>query len=176
MGGSSTGGQLLLFGPNDDRTDPDDAVVSIDSLGNLRMGGGGEDGDIFLFPAAGNRSNSDTATVHVEAETATIRMGGRGVPGEVLLFPAGGDRTDKSTATISVDAEFANMRLGGGGVDGDIFSSPPVPTDRTMPTRRSYGRRLGRHPAEERRLRRGVRHRRWPADPARWWSSTKAGA
>ena len=94
------------------RTDPDNAVVSLDSLGNLRMGGGGEDGDIFLFPAGGNRSNSDTATVHVEGETATIRMGGRGVPGEVVLFPSGGDRTDNSTATISIDAEFANTADG----------------------------------------------------------------
>jgi hypothetical protein len=125
MGGSGSGGDLFLFGPDDARTDDATATIHLEgSSGNLRMGGGGVDGDIFLFAAGDVRTNDATATIHLEGETANLRMGGGGTDADLYLFAADGDRSDSATATVHLSAGTANLRMGGGGVDGDIFLFP----------------------------------------------------
>jgi hypothetical protein len=123
---------------------------SIDTRGQMHVGGNGGDGDVLLFKAGddpqiaspairldgsratlqagGNHVDGDVVLlgvggekrIRLDAATADIHLGGRGSNGDLMIYPASGDNQTPEQTTIRLDGNAANLRLGGYRADGDI--------------------------------------------------------
>jgi hypothetical protein len=106
LGGGGATGLLTLFPPGvDNVTDTGKATMFLDGkVGDVVVGGSGQDGDIFL------RDGSGKTQMHLIGGRAWL--GGGGATGLLTLFPPGVDNvTDTGKASIFLDGNTGDIVL-----------------------------------------------------------------
>ena len=113
-GGGGTDGSILL------KSRDGSSRVAINSpFPGITIGGSGGRGNLWLVPSDSFQFGGLTATVSLDADSASIVAGGRGTDGQLEL------RGKDGGGRIEARAEQGEVFVGGNGARGGLFVRPP---------------------------------------------------
>ena len=105
-------------------------IFEADRLGNVHLGGDGQDGDLLLYASASLNPDTGDAAIHLDANNRRMRIrngdgerifelnaygnlhvGGNDVDGDIFLYRSDDDGTDFTTAGVAIHADQHNIVL-----------------------------------------------------------------